>query len=105
MPISEAAHQLHISRTAVYELAKAGRLIKIKIGRKGLITTASIDALVESLASLQDEQPLEVAGNRHRATSRLAQPRVHEVDGADSTPDWKSNINRPSAHAALPGNE
>jgi hypothetical protein len=51
-----------ISRTAVYELARDGQLKKIRIGRRGLITVASISAFVDRLAQTQpcvgNEQPL-----------------------------------------------
>jgi hypothetical protein len=39
-----------ISRTAVYELIRRGQLTKIRIGKRVLVTTASISALVDRLA-------------------------------------------------------
>ncbi|WP_448398975.1 helix-turn-helix domain-containing protein [Mycolicibacterium pulveris] len=51
LPIAEAQRVLGgISRTAIYRLAGEGRLKKIRIGRRGLITMASIKALVDQLA-------------------------------------------------------
>ena len=44
-----------ISRTSVYELVRDRQLKKIKIGRRGLITVASINALVDRLAEAQAE--------------------------------------------------
>jgi hypothetical protein len=54
VPIPGAQYMLGgISRTAVYELARNGRLKKIRIGRRGLITVASIKALIDRLAETQ----------------------------------------------------
>lgn len=51
VPTAEAGGLLRISRTAVYGLAKEGKLKKIRIGRRSLITLASIEAFVAQLAS------------------------------------------------------
>jgi helix-turn-helix protein len=54
VPIVETQRLLGgISRTSVYELVKSGQLKKIKIGRRGLITVASLNALVDRLSEAQ----------------------------------------------------
>lgn len=47
--IDEAAQQLRIGRTKVYDLIKDGRLASIKIGRRRVVPAAAIHALVERL--------------------------------------------------------
>ena len=47
--IPGTAEQLDIGVTSVYALAKSGRLRKVKLGRRGLITQESINALVRDL--------------------------------------------------------
>lgn len=50
VPIEGAQEWLGgISRTTVYALAKAGRLDKVNIGRRGFITADSIERYVEDL--------------------------------------------------------
>jgi excisionase family DNA binding protein len=45
MSVNSAAQTLGIGRTSVYALLKQGRLDAIKIGRRTLLTTASIRKL------------------------------------------------------------
>lgn len=47
--IEEAAQQLRIGRTKVYDLIKEGQLASIKIGRRRVVPAAAIHALVEQL--------------------------------------------------------
>jgi hypothetical protein len=76
VPIAEAQRMLGgISRTSVYELAKGGQLKKIRIGRRGLIIVASINALVDRLAETQPSD----AGNGDLS---LAASAVETVDVA-----------------------
>jgi excisionase family DNA binding protein len=44
--VNDAAKALSLGRTSIYALIKEGRLEKIKLGRRTLITVASIRALV-----------------------------------------------------------
>jgi excisionase family DNA binding protein len=44
--INEAARALGIGRTKLYELTNSGSLSPIKIGRRTLVTTASLRMLV-----------------------------------------------------------
>jgi excisionase family DNA binding protein len=39
-----------VSRTTIYELAKAGELTKVSIGRRGFITAESLAAYVNRLS-------------------------------------------------------
>jgi hypothetical protein len=58
IPIAEAQRMLGgISRTSVYGLAKGGQLKKIRIGRRGLIVVASINAFVDRLAETPATDP------------------------------------------------
>jgi len=43
--VEDARKALSIGRTSIYELINAGRLKTVKIGRRTLITTASIRAI------------------------------------------------------------
>jgi excisionase family DNA binding protein len=47
-PINDAARSLGIGRTKIYELIADGTLATIKIGRRTLVKTDSIRALVEA---------------------------------------------------------
>jgi excisionase family DNA binding protein len=47
LSIEDAATQLGIGRTKVYDLIKAKELASIKIGRRRLIPTTAINAFVE----------------------------------------------------------
>lgn len=44
--VNGAAKALGLGRTTIYELIKSGRLETIKLGRRTLIKTASIRALI-----------------------------------------------------------
>lgn len=46
--VNGAAKALGIGRTTVYQLINSGRLETLKLGRRTLIKTASIRALVDS---------------------------------------------------------
>ena len=45
--VNGAARALSLGRTSIYALIKEGRLEAIKLGRRTLITTASIRALID----------------------------------------------------------
>jgi excisionase family DNA binding protein len=51
-PVSEAAEQLGIQRTSLYELLKCGQLERVKIGRRTLITAESLTAYVDRLRAV-----------------------------------------------------
>lgn len=54
--VPEARRQLgNMSRSGLYELLKEGTLKSIRIGRKRLIFSASIEAFVKQLASEQGQ--------------------------------------------------
>ena len=44
----EAAHLLGIERTTIWRMCGRGDLIRVRIGRRTLITMASIDAFIAS---------------------------------------------------------
>lgn len=46
--ISEASQHAKTSRTALYELIRAGAIVPRKLGRRTLISHAELDALIES---------------------------------------------------------
>jgi excisionase family DNA binding protein len=48
--INDAARTLGLGRTSIYALINEGRLEARKLGRRTLVTTASIHALVEGAA-------------------------------------------------------
>lgn len=48
--VNDAARALSLGRTSIYALIKEGRLEMVKLGRRTLIKTASIRALVEGEA-------------------------------------------------------
>jgi excisionase family DNA binding protein len=47
-PINDAARALGVGRSTIYKLINAGQLSTIKIGRRTLIKTDSVRALVEA---------------------------------------------------------
>ncbi|MDH7639490.1 helix-turn-helix domain-containing protein [Sphingomonas oryzagri] len=47
--INGAAKALSLGRTSIYALIAEGRLETVKLGRRTLVKTASIHALIESL--------------------------------------------------------
>jgi excisionase family DNA binding protein len=46
--VREASHLLSLGTTKIYELINLGQLTRIKVGRKSLITSASIFDFVEN---------------------------------------------------------
>lgn len=53
-PVLEAAQQLGVGRSTVYELMAAGELAVVKIGRRSLIPAESLDQYVERLTGQED---------------------------------------------------
>lgn len=51
LAIKQALYELGISRTAIYELIKAGKLKTVKIGRRRLVPVEAIEELVAELGS------------------------------------------------------
>jgi excisionase family DNA binding protein len=51
LAIKQALYELGISRTAIYELIKAGKLKTVKIGRRRLVPLEAIEELVAELGS------------------------------------------------------
>ena len=49
VPVNEAAQAINTGRTKIYELIAAGELDLVKIGKKSLITVASVEAFVSRL--------------------------------------------------------
>ena len=49
-PLNDAAKNLGIGRTKIYELIAEGELKLVKLGKKSLITVASMEALVARLS-------------------------------------------------------
>ena len=47
--VDEAATALRLSRTAIYELIRSGRLRSVKCGRRRLIPVAGVEAYLASL--------------------------------------------------------
>jgi len=54
--ISEAARALGIGRSTTYELINEGKLHAIKLGRRTLVTLASINELVASARVIGDAE-------------------------------------------------
>ena len=50
--INDTAKALGVGRSSVYSLLKSGRLDAIKIGRRTLLTTESINRLAQSRADI-----------------------------------------------------
>lgn len=46
----EAGAALNVGRTTVYKLVENGELVAVKIGKRSLITAASVEAYVSRLA-------------------------------------------------------
>ena len=71
-PVHEAAEQLGIQRTSLYELLKGGELERVKIGRRTLITAESLTEYVDRLRAVADERrcpslPISQARSRREA--------------------------------------
>ena len=50
VPIPDARHVLgDIGRTTLYELVNGGEIVKVNIGRRGFITSESLDAYMDRL--------------------------------------------------------
>jgi excisionase family DNA binding protein len=54
--VVEAGRLLSISRSRIYELMNEGALDSRKLGKRRLITTASIEVFANSLTSIQPQQ-------------------------------------------------
>jgi excisionase family DNA binding protein len=54
LPVNNAAANLGLGRTKIYELIADGDLKLVKIGKKSLITVASIEALIARLSERAD---------------------------------------------------
>ncbi|MFV2083046.1 MULTISPECIES: helix-turn-helix domain-containing protein [Micromonosporaceae] len=48
--VEEAAHELGIGRSLVYDLIRSGRLRSLKVGSRRLIPTAAIDEVIDLLS-------------------------------------------------------
>lgn len=57
LSIKSAADRLDVGRTTIYELIKRQELRKVNIGRRGLITSDSIDAYIERLTASSGRLP------------------------------------------------
>ena len=56
LSIPEARHLLgDIGHTTVYELIKRGEIIKVNIGRRGFITSESLEAYMDRLSKASTE--------------------------------------------------
>jgi excisionase family DNA binding protein len=60
--IQSSAQILGIGRSSLYGLIGEGKIYTVKIGRRTLIPDREIRRYVESLTTLQDETPLDGAG-------------------------------------------
>ncbi|MDZ4064491.1 MAG: helix-turn-helix domain-containing protein [Coriobacteriia bacterium] len=56
-PLMEAAEQLGVGRSKVYELIGSGALHAVKIGARTLIPAESLNAYVSSLVGNTEENP------------------------------------------------
>jgi len=54
--VAEAGRLLSIGRSRIYELMNEGELDSRELGKRRLITTASIEAFANSLTSIQPQQ-------------------------------------------------
>ncbi len=52
--VNDAARALGLGRTSIYALINDGRLEARKLGRRTLVTTLSIRALIDSAAIISD---------------------------------------------------
>ena len=53
--VLECARLLGIGRSRTYELMNEGELTSVKLGKRRLITTASIETFANSLATIQPQ--------------------------------------------------
>lgn len=55
VPIPETRHRLgDIGHTTVYELIKRGEIVKVNIGRRGFITSESLEAYMDRLGAASE---------------------------------------------------
>jgi excisionase family DNA binding protein len=54
--VIEAGRLISIGRSRIFELMNEGKLTSVKLGKRRLITTASIEAFVKSLPIVQPQQ-------------------------------------------------
>jgi helix-turn-helix protein len=82
VPIPEARQVLGgIGHTTVYELVKRGEIIKVNIGRRGFITSESLEAYMDRLSA-----DSEVRTPRVRLESPISKgPRDARTMGGDGT--------------------
>jgi hypothetical protein len=58
--ITETRHVLgDIGHTTVYELIKRGEIVKVNIGRRGFVTSESLEAYVDRLSGHGEADPTE----------------------------------------------
>ena len=70
-PVHEAAEQLGIQRTSLYELLKGGELERVKIGRRTLVTAESLTEYVDRLrAASAGERRCSVAAEHPGPSTR-----------------------------------
>jgi hypothetical protein len=66
--IPEARHLLgDIGHTTVYELIKRGEIVKVNIGRRGFITSESLEAYVDRLSGHTEADRAEHTNDKHSA--------------------------------------
>jgi len=63
--VEEAGRLLSIGRSRIYELMNDGELDSRKLGKRRLITTASIESFANSLTSVQPNQSTVSKGINH----------------------------------------
>jgi excisionase family DNA binding protein len=51
LAIKQAMYEIGISRTAIYELIKDGKLKTVKIGRRRLVPSEAIEAFISGLSA------------------------------------------------------
>jgi excisionase family DNA binding protein len=76
--INETAERLNLGRTKLYELIAGGRLELVKVGRKSLVTDASINSLVSALvdeAAMTADQVGRAVGGRNTGGRTAGGPR------------------------------
>ena len=55
--VDEAARMVGVSRDTIYDLVNAGRLTKVKIGRRSVIKYADLQKLIEPDDKPSEEKP------------------------------------------------
>jgi excisionase family DNA binding protein len=84
VPLAEACRQLGCGRTKVFELVRAGRLVRVRVGRGMMIGAASLRAYLESLIAPAERparrspaprfEPFTRADLKARRVLRMQQP-------------------------------